>query len=288
MKKHTVDELPDYVSLDHIAFTSSDDIKKMMKPLREKFGITYLAHSIVYCDGYATTLISDVDVMIHWVVEQFSLPGSNPAGPKIPSGSYFVPYLDDIYPIPYRKAMSEIFHVDNMLMIVESSEEQDELFCFATEPDNRKIVNVYFNNLDVFRRFITSFKIKADHLIKLAIKERVPVSLSLSDSIETHVRELVLPDHEKKLVLNELNPKKIPIDNGLYLTAREVDCLLLCSQGKSATKIAKTIAISNRTVEMHLENAKRKLGCNRKSQLLNKFFKIIEQYHISQDLISKS
>ena len=251
MKKHTVDELPDYVSLNHIAFKSSDDINKMMKPLREKFGITYFAHSIVYRDGYATTLISDVDVMIHWIVEQFSLPGSDTAGPRMPSGNYFVPYLDDIYPIPYRKAMSEIFNVDNMLMIVECSEEQDELFCFATEPDNRKIVNVYFNNLDVFRQFITSFKIKADHLIKFAIKERLPVSPS--DSIETHVRELVLPDHEKKLILNELNPKKIPIDNGLHLTAREVDCLLLCSQGKSATKIAKTIAISNRTVEMHLQ-----------------------------------
>ena len=281
-----MDELPDYADPNHIAFTSSDDIRKMIKPLREKFGITYFGPSISYRDGHATTLITDPDVMIHWIVEQFSLPGSNPAGPRIPSGNYFVNYLDDIYPIPYRKALSEIFHVDNMLMIVESYEDRDEFFSFGTEPDNHKILNVYLNNLDVFKRFIASYKIQAAHLIKLAIKERAPIPLS-SSAIETNIRELVLPEYEKELLLNEVNPKKIPIGHGLYLTAREIDCLLLCSQGKSAKEIAKTIAISNRTVEMHLENAKQKLGCNRKSQLLNKFFKIIEQYHISKDFIRK-
>lgn len=284
MKIHTLDELPDHIDKNYIMLNSTDDIKKMAKILFNKFGITYFAHTISYHDGHATTLITNSDVVIHWLAEQYALPGSNPEGPRMLSGNYFVPYLDNIYPLPYRRALSEIFYVDNMLMIVENYPKRDEFFSFATEPDNRKILNCYFNNLDIFKRFIASYKIQADELIKLAIKQRTPVPLSTT-SIDSDT--YVLSENEKNSILSELTPKKIPLDNGVHLTAKEVSCLLLCSEGKSAKEVAKTMSISNRTVEMHLDNAKQKLGCHRKSQMLDAFLKIVERYHISRDLLKK-
>lgn len=198
------------------------------------------------------------------------------------SGNYFVPYMDNAYPISYRKALSEIFSIDNMFIIIESHKNCDEFFTFSTEPDNHKIINYYFNNLSIFKKFIANYKIQANNIIKLATQTQIQIPLSASFS----TRDLgILSSEEKNSLIEQLAFKRIPINGSTYLTAREVDCLVLCSQNKSAKETAKALTISNRTVEMHLENAKEKLGCKGKSQLLAEFFKILERYLINKDFI---
>jgi DNA-binding CsgD family transcriptional regulator len=44
------------------------------------------------------------------------------------------------------------------------------------------------------------------------------------------------------------------------LTRRELDCLLLLAQGRRNAEIGKSLEISVPTVEMHLKNARLKLG----------------------------
>lgn len=48
----------------------------------------------------------------------------------------------------------------------------------------------------------------------------------------------------------------------VVLTAREAECLTWAAQGKSAWEIGCILAISRHTVQEHLTNAKRKLGCH--------------------------
>lgn len=52
--------------------------------------------------------------------------------------------------------------------------------------------------------------------------------------------------------------------NQTYLTQREKECLALTAQGVRTAAIANQLAISERTVNFHLQNANRKLGVNNK------------------------
>jgi len=56
----------------------------------------------------------------------------------------------------------------------------------------------------------------------------------------------------------------------LYLTQREMDCIVLIVQGKTIVAIAAELALSPRTVEFYLHNIKSKLRCRTKAQLIEK------------------
>lgn len=55
------------------------------------------------------------------------------------------------------------------------------------------------------------------------------------------------------------------------LTKRELDCLIMLSQGKTAKETARVYNISHRTVETHLENIKLKFDVRKKTEVLSIF-----------------
>lgn len=55
-----------------------------------------------------------------------------------------------------------------------------------------------------------------------------------------------------------------------FFSPREVDVARLLVRGKTAREIAEILNLSSRTVEAHLNNMKRKLNVNKKSQLIEK------------------
>jgi len=56
----------------------------------------------------------------------------------------------------------------------------------------------------------------------------------------------------------------------LYLTRREAECTFRVIQGKTVAVIATELTLSPRTVEFYLKNAKSKLRCRTKAQLIEK------------------
>lgn len=54
------------------------------------------------------------------------------------------------------------------------------------------------------------------------------------------------------------------------LTSREKECLFELSSGKSAKRIARALSISPRTVEVHIDNIKRKLECRTRLEIVSK------------------
>lgn len=54
------------------------------------------------------------------------------------------------------------------------------------------------------------------------------------------------------------------------LSRRQIECLFHLLRGQSANDIAITLNISKRTVETHIDTIKFKLGCDTKSQLIDK------------------
>jgi DNA-binding CsgD family transcriptional regulator len=56
--------------------------------------------------------------------------------------------------------------------------------------------------------------------------------------------------------------------SGIYLTARECDCLRVLADGRTLKVAARELALSHRTVEFYLKNLRAKFGCATKGELL--------------------
>ena len=69
--------------------------------------------------------------------------------------------------------------------------------------------------------------------------------------------------------------KKLHLNDGITLTARELACAKLLLQGKSARLIAEALFLSPRTVETHLKNLKEKLQCHTKTELISKINELL-------------
>lgn len=72
-----------------------------------------------------------------------------------------------------------------------------------------------------------------------------------------------------------LDNSRYYINNNIYLTKREVECLYWKSLGKTDKEIAKILDITERTVKAHMTNSKDKLNCINLFQLgieYNKYF----------------
>jgi DNA-binding CsgD family transcriptional regulator len=84
----------------------------------------------------------------------------------------------------------------------------------------------------------------------------------------------------RKRELSKVQTKKVsrkkmyPLDEvnqGKYLTQRELDCMLGFLNGETITQVADQLNLSPRTVEFYLNNMKRKLKCRTKAELIVKF-----------------
>ena len=67
--------------------------------------------------------------------------------------------------------------------------------------------------------------------------------------------------------------KKYAIGNkypNVYFTYREAQCMKAFIQGQTCSEVGQHLAISQRTVEFYLVNMKKKLNCERKTDLINK------------------
>jgi DNA-binding CsgD family transcriptional regulator len=51
-------------------------------------------------------------------------------------------------------------------------------------------------------------------------------------------------------------------DRGYALTAKEIECLRWCKEGKTNWEIGEILSISEKTVEFHLGKSMRKLGAS--------------------------
>jgi len=66
-------------------------------------------------------------------------------------------------------------------------------------------------------------------------------------------------------------------DDNIKISARERECLNLLIRGMTAKEIARSLALSPRTVEFYIENLKKKFNCSNRIELIAKAFDILEK-----------
>lgn len=75
-----------------------------------------------------------------------------------------------------------------------------------------------------------------------------------------HLMGLYYNEHVGSILLSQIRGAALDEMDVPVLSMREKDCLSWVAQGKSSWEISRLIGVSERTVNFHIENAKRKLG----------------------------
>lgn len=75
-----------------------------------------------------------------------------------------------------------------------------------------------------------------------------------------HLMGLYYNEHVGSILLSQIRDQDIGAIDLPVLSSREKDCLSWVAQGKSSWEISRVLGVSERTVNFHIENAKRKLG----------------------------
>lgn len=116
-------------------------------------------------------------------------------------------------------------------------------------------------HVDLLQLFIDYFREAAKDLIEQSAKD--PILCPFMQPSE-EVRVFQTADIEREAFLQDMNKRY----NKDGLTPRELDCIYYTSLDMTAKEVARQLAISPKTVERHLESAKRKLGCRTKAGLM--------------------
>lgn len=179
----------------------------------------------------------------------------------------------------FWKDTRDNFNIGNGITIEKNGSHYKELFYFSAHKDNYDINNFYLNNLDLLNKFIFYFKDKASKTINRFESRKM--------NVPSYYRNLIQPmqqdktptlDGLKEAFNEELNIDKYYLGDEFqdrYLTKRELECIKWVAYGRAQVDIAKTLGISQKTVETHISNVKAKLNCFKSAQLVHRLHSLL-------------
>ncbi len=254
-----------------IIFQTSKMIEPLFAPLKQ-FGITYFSYTRLYHNGARIDINNHPSMSEYYYVRsgiyQTSALESDPL--SLNNGLLLWSAFPNDESIIIAR---EEFNTDNGITMVENGYDFTELWHFASTNENKPILNFFLNNIDILKLFTYHFKEKAHNLIESS--ERKNVTIITSDTIDSRpeaspilLDKINKDDYEKALDINRyyLNGRH----DGIYLTKKEIECLKWSAQGKASDEIGILLASSSRTVDVHLNNIKNKLGLYKQTQLTRK------------------
>lgn len=241
----------------------ANDVNEICKDLFQHTQIDYFCYGRFYKNSNKTThLVSHSGWHKH-----FHKQGLYATAEELQAGVYFA---RDFLPNSVKHA-SEYFGRKNFLAIINEFDTYKEVFGFDSQAEN--IASFYINNLDLLFKFNHFFKAKSVDLFKKADLDPTILPMQEAKNIATTPAKIITSDDiaslKEKLFLRQyvLYFRNKPIT----LSSRELECLTLLANGRTAKEIANTLNISSRTVETHLLKIKNKIGIYRKSDLINFF-----------------
>ena len=142
----------------------------------------------------------------------------------------------------------------------------------ATSFKDVTMINVYLNNVEVLDKFVIYIRDRASKLINKACSDRF-ISGRPIERCNFQSFNRFESDHHMEQSLALIEPKHYYLSNRfsekVMVPRAEMQCLIKLSNGKSRKDIADDLVISPRTVESHLRNAKIRLKCSTRKEVLN-------------------
>lgn len=153
----------------------------------------------------------------------------------------------------------DLFGLGNGISIYKKREHYCEIFCFYGQATDSSLNIVFARYYILLEKFLKYFIENMGSDIQIAYEKH---DVLLTPNAYLNINK------EPASNINELEFLKEIKKEDTILSPREIECISLCSSGKTAKEIARYINISHRTVETYLANAKKKLGCRNLKELL--------------------
>lgn len=248
----------------HIVYQTSNEIRKLVKPLAQLEDIHHFCYSVDYSDGSGFCLDTSPDHYDVVLENEFPLPGF-----------YFDKdwhtwkgNLPEAQILEFKK-----LNISHGVSHVIKSEDKTEIFEFATHPENDRMYEFCLNNRHILKKFMAYFINEAQDIIEAAHHERFIPPL--------HMRE---KNHSFKTMApkKELSPEgQVLIDYPFnLLSPMESNCFQLLLNGHTNTDISKMFNLSSKTIDSYVARIKYKLNSRSKVELIQmaKKIGIVEHY----------
>jgi len=247
----------------HVTLTSTQEMRDISKPLKP-LGIDFFSYTRFYFDGTTISLLTHTKWYEHFL--QREIPGCvNVFNMKTGCNLW-----EEAFPEEANAEARNLFDIDNGINFTYRNEKYVEIISYASNAGSKKNIGYFISILDLLEKFIPYFREHADTLVKESAKHKITIPKIMRGYNEVHSKLMLNPE-TRKLFLEQ-----ICYDNNkvMQLSRREYQCLKLIAQGKTFKESAKTLNISHRTVESHVDHIKTKLNCDSKSELVNIYWKI--------------
>lgn len=252
----------------HISITSAAAVDKIVTPLSDALDVKHFRYLKLYGDG-SRVLLSNYPDCTRYVYETDRYQ-------KMWFDGEFLQYLkkgeyawninrlndDSEEEEKFEQELNNQLGLYHGITFVSPSSNYYEIFSFDTED-----AMIYGADKHLFSRFMIYFKSEANKLIKRSENEKIliPLKQNLFD-VALHENKMNITKFLDDTKINRYYLKGQYAN--VYLTAKEAQCVYWLIQGKTAQEIAIIENAQTKTVQCHLENIRRKLGCYKQTQLV--------------------
>lgn len=159
------------------------------------------------------------------------------------------------------------FEIDRPIFLINRTNEKREIAIFSVNTETN-IYEFIYSNQEFLRKFFLYFKDKSKHLVKSVQKDREILPKSINEGNVLKNKDVISTEN-----LTEEIDKYYVAEENVFLTKREMLCIKYTVQGNSSKKISSILDVSERTVNEHLNNVKKKLRAKTKFEMVYKVAK---------------
>lgn len=257
-------------------------VAKLCEPLKQYYGINVMGYIEINNEGRLINILTHRDWLEHCYENQYFVDDPHMVSPDN-MGSGFVlwsSYQKDYYLNGMLRDCVENFNICHGVTYVEKNDYGFKLYGFGTSKENFQIHNKILSNLDCLKKFIAYLDKQLEPIRQDLGDHRIDFS-EVKGNQYYEQEGLIRPKDDKieqYRFLKQLGLIEDDIKN-VNFSKREIQCIKLYLEGKSATQTAKILSLSPRTIESHMENIKSKLKINFKRELFDKA-KVLKELQI--------
>lgn len=253
------------------------DLAELCKPLEKYFGINQAAYLNIDKNGGLVNVHTHSKWMERCMEQHYYKLDPHMVHPdNIHNGFTLVTTSKDQ---DYKNIMlNEAIHkfdLHHSIAYVEKNKSSCTVFSFSSHKDNYQIINNLLNEMPLFKKIIRHLNKQIIEAFPDLRENKVNFSKLKGDAFYKQIG-LVFKEPKE-------NCKKIKMlqDDGFVdddyadlaqvkLSPQEINCLRIYMENDNTKYVAKNLNIAISTVISHIENAKQKLYCSNKQQLLEK------------------
>jgi DNA-binding CsgD family transcriptional regulator len=248
----------------------SDRVKKITKPLMDRFGISCFFYIRINNRGQLIWLGNRPDCAEYYVDQKYFFDDPCMMHPdNWQSGcSLLGTVASETYQRTFIEETKNLFNLNSWIILSKKELEFVELFGFVGEKRSC-IEKIYLNHSNLLKSFAVYFKKEMQPVIRRMEEE----SISLADlkGEDFYTGSPIHPTIAPTIYQDFLEDcgMRSQIKKAALLSKRERQCLKSLLLGKSAKETATDLNLSSRTIEFYFENIKNKLICRNKYEVFS-------------------